>query len=68
MEKNLLLLGKMAEAGYTRRSLAARIGITEYSLSKKISGKSDFNVREVIAICNVLHISDDAVKAQIFLT
>ena len=67
MEKNLLLLGKMAEAGYTRRSLAEEIGIGEYSLSKKINGKSDFNVREVVAICDALHISDDADKAQIFL-
>ena len=67
MAKNLLLIGEIAKAGETRRSLAEQIGISETSLGNKINGKRDFTVAEAVRICEILHITDAAVKAQIFL-
>ncbi len=62
------LLGKMAEAGLTRKSLAKEIGISANSLGDKIKGIRAFNTNEIEAICNVLGIKDPAEKALIFLT
>ena len=67
LAKNLLLIGEIAKAGETRRSLAEQIGISETSLGNKINGKRDFTVAEAIRICEILHITDNAAKAQIFL-
>ena len=62
------LKGKIAERGLTQRALSNYIGISENSLSGKISGKAPFNTNEILAICDVLKITDDAEKAQIFLS
>lgn len=62
------LIGKIAETGHTQKSLAAEIGMSENTLSSRINGKSSFNVDEIIAICDVLNISDNAEKAAIFLS
>ena len=62
------LLGKIAEAGHTQKSLAEAIGMSETTLSSRITGKSSFNVDEVLAICDALHIEDSAEKAVIFLS
>ena len=62
------LIGKIAESGFTQKSLAAQIGMSENTLSSRLNGKSSFNVDEVLTICDVLNISDNAEKAAIFLT
>lgn len=61
------LLGKMAEAGYTQRSLAMAVGMSENSMGSKINGKRPFNTNEILAICKLLEIKDGSEKAQIFL-
>lgn len=53
-----LLKGKIVEKGYTQDQLAKRIGISGNSLSRKILGKREFTLSEVIKICNTLEISD----------
>ena len=62
------LIGKIAENGYTQKSLAEKLGMSENTLSSRINGKSSFNVNEVIALCDILNISDNAEKANIFLS
>lgn len=62
------LIGKIAENGYTQKSLAARIEMSENTLGNKINGKSAFTVDEVLSICDALHITDDNEKAAIFLS
>ena len=62
------LRGKMAEAGYSQRSLAAAIGISANSLNNKINKRSPFNTVEIEAICKVLGITDSSEKALIFLS
>ena len=62
------LKGKMVEAGFTQRTLAAAIGISANSLNDKINRKRPFNTVEIEAICSVLKITDCAEKAFIFLS
>lgn len=62
-----MLKGKMAEAGITQRILAEKVGFSENTLTRKISGKRDFTTSEAVKICEILGITDNAVKVQIFL-
>ena len=62
------LKGKIIEAGYTQRLLAATMNMSTNSLNKKINGQTPFNTDEVCSLCDILGISDNAEKAFIFLT
>lgn len=62
------LKGKIVEAGYSQRSLAAELGISKNTLNSKVNGKTPFNTAEIEQICNKLGIHDVAEKAAIFLT
>ena len=53
-----LLKGRMAEKQITQGALAAEIGISENSLSRKMLGKREFRLSEVISICEVLDIDN----------
>ncbi len=53
-----LLRGKIAESGMTQSELAKAIGISENSLSRKMQGKRDFRLVEVVEICDVLNIEN----------
>lgn len=52
------LRGKMAEKGFTQAQVANKIGISTNSLSRKILGKREFTLSEVIRLCNVLEIDE----------
>ena len=67
MQANLLR-AKMVEAGYSQRKLAKAVNMSENSLSSKITGRRPFDVNEAISICNVLNITSNEDKANIFLT
>ena len=62
------LLGAIAEAGYTQRSLAAALGCSKNTVNEKLNGKRQFDLAEVDKLCAILGISDTARKAEIFLT
>lgn len=53
-----LLRGKIAEKGYTQEKLAKEVGISSNSLSRKLLGKREFTLTEVVSICRVLDIVD----------
>lgn len=61
------LKGKMAEKGYSQRSLAAALGISKNTLNAKVNGKVPFNTLEVAKICEVLEIREGSEKVAIFL-
>lgn len=63
----LKLLSVMAGKGMSQRTLSERVKMSKNSLNEKINGKRSFSADEVMDICEVLGIDDDAVKAQIFL-
>lgn len=60
------LKGKIAEAGYSQRSLAAELGISKNTLNSKVNGKTPFNTVEIERICEKLNIRDATEKALIF--
>jgi cyanate lyase len=67
MKKNLLI-AKIKENDMTQRSVAAAIGISENTFTSRVNGRTSFDTMEVRALCNLLHIDDDAEKVRIFLT
>lgn len=61
------LRGVMAEAGVTQRDIAKALGKSENTVSNRIKGISPFDVSEVLIICDLLGITDNSLKAEIFL-
>lgn len=61
------LKGKIAEAGYSQKQVAALIGINANSLGAKINGRRAFDTEEVKRLCKVLGIEDPREKCEIFL-
>lgn len=61
------LTARMVSAGYTQRSLAEAIGVSKNTICTKINGKRAFNTEEVGEICNLLNITSEKDKVNIFL-
>ena len=53
-----LLKAKIIESGETQKSVAKAIGISENSLSRKIKGKREFRLSEVLKLCDFLNIDN----------
>lgn len=66
VNKNMLL-GRIAAAGYSQRSLAKEMKVSKNTLNAKINGKIPFNTADISDICGLLHIEDNQEKAIIFL-
>ena len=62
------LKAAMIMAGYDQRKLAAEIGMTPTTFSRKLNGKSSFDIDHIISICNILNIDNDLEKSHIFLS
>lgn len=67
MQANLIK-ARMVEAGYTQRSLAAKLKMSTTSLNLKLAGRRAFDIAEVQKLCEVLGISDPEDKVNIFLS
>lgn len=52
------LRAKIKEKGLTQEKVAKIIGISENSLSRKLNGKKDFRLGEVILLCQALQIDN----------
>ncbi len=50
------LRGRMREKGLTQKECAARIGLSEGQLNRKLAGEFDFKQEEIHALCNLLDI------------
>lgn len=53
MNKNLL--AEMARAGFTNKALAEKTGIGEVAFGNKIKGKTEWQLKEMIAIQNTIN-------------
>ncbi|MGI6634216.1 MAG: helix-turn-helix domain-containing protein [Christensenellales bacterium] len=60
------LKGAIVSAGYTQRSLARALGMSENTMNSKVNGRSEFTTSEIMQICRALSINDDHMKIQIF--
>lgn len=61
------LLGRIRECGLTQEQLAKAIGISEYSLNKKLSNKSKFNSAEMLSIGKAMNIPVDKFGEYFFV-
>lgn len=61
---------KMAilRSGYTQVRLAKELGISKNALSNKVNGHTSITADEAIKMCDILGITSNEEKAQIFLT
>ena len=66
LDKNLLKCA-IVRAGMTQEKLAEAIGISSNTLTAKLLGRSYFDTEEIDRICDVLSITDNNEKADIFL-
>ena len=60
------LLGRIKECGYTQETLAKEIGITESSMSLKLTNKTHFKQIEIRLICKVLKIQSSEIGVYFF--
>ena len=60
------LCGRIKECGYTQKSLAKVIEISESHFCQKLSGKYPFTQKEIDKICDALKISVDEIGAFFF--
>lgn len=67
MVNSNLLKGAIVSAGYTQRTLAPLIEMSENTLGKKINNVRPFDTDEVTKICDIIHITEPADKCAIFL-
>lgn len=61
---NNKLRAKIVEKGKTQKQIAIEIGISPMSLSRKLTGKREFRLSEIISLCKCLDIDD---PREIFL-
>ena len=47
----------IVEKGFTQTEIARQIYVDQAALNKKLNNRKDLTVRELLAICDVLHIS-----------
>ena len=59
--KFLKLKGRITEMGFNRESFADAIGMNYQSLCRRLSGATDFTLKELIIICKVLNITEPEV-------
>lgn len=52
------LRGRMAEKGYTGRSMAKELGISDMTFYQKMTGKTDWKLSEIYRIKVLLDIDD----------
>lgn len=64
---NLVLLQKIiTDSGITKEHIAKKMGLSRYSLYKKLKGEVGFSLNEVVVLSKVLHLPND-LRDQIFL-
>jgi len=64
---SLKLKGKIAEAGYSQRSLSKVLEMSKNTLNSKVNGKKAFNTNEIKKLCEALNIFGNEEKVDIFL-
>ena len=50
------LRGRMRECGLTQKECAAKIGLSEGQLNRKLAGEYDFKQYEIHSLCRLLNI------------
>jgi len=49
---------RISDSGMTMTAVAQRTGMSRVSLYKKLDGKVEFKLSEIVSLCKALHLSD----------
>lgn len=60
------LRGRMREFGLTQKECAAKIGLSEGQLNRKLAGEYDFKQDEIHKLCNLLDIDATEIGRYFF--
>lgn len=60
------LLGRIVERVGTQSNFAAKIGLSERSVSLKLNGKVGWKQSEIAAVCDLLDIAENEIPAYFF--
>lgn len=60
------LRGRMRECGLTQKECAAKIGLSEGQLNRKLAGEYDFKQDEIYKLCNLLDIDATEIGRYFF--
>ena len=66
MSNTVLLKSAIERSGYKLSYLASKIGITPYSLTKKINNVTEFKSGEIKELCSILNIKGDEIQEYFF--
>ena len=66
IDKNLLL-GRMVAAGENQGTLSKKLGISKSTFSRLVNNKGCFDLEQAKRLCELLNITDNVEKVQIFL-
>lgn len=62
------LRGLITEKGIKQNALAKAFGISVQALNKKLNGITKTTVDDAVKFCNILEITDNEKKCEIFLS
>ena len=66
MARHDKLLGLMREKGLSQRDVAGQLGVCTTTMSRKLAGKSEFRVKEILALAQLLEIRSDDLNSYFF--
>lgn len=66
MTNTILLKKRIKESGYKLDKLASELDVSRQTLSKKINNGTDFTVKEMYGLSNILNIDDVEMKEIFF--
>lgn len=66
MTNTNLLEQVIANSGYKKQFLASEIGLSYQGFLNKIQNKQDFRAKEIMILCELLHISNEQKEAIFF--
>lgn len=63
----ILLNDIIKKSGIKKYKIAEELGITAYALAKKLTGKTEFKLSEIIKLCHILNLTEKQ-RDKIFFT
>ena len=68
MVNTVLLENKISDSGLKKKYIAEKLGISTRTFAKKIKNESPIMGDEISLLCEILNISDNNQKTEIFLS
>lgn len=59
MTNSNLLKAKIVENGLNQLGISRKMGMSYQTLNSKINNKSEFTAKEILKLCEILHISSE---------